>query len=128
MEFKTDKQLRNYLTKRVEHEVTYKSWQYKGNKFMLEAGYFKKEFYTNVTYTCDLKELGVQLSRGYGFNGTYEIIAEKKFGETAECISWTVDRLMEIYKLLYERTSRYIPGKNLYDQAISRPLNLKGGD
>lgn len=125
MQFKTDEQLRKYLTKRVEFDIGGRAWSFNGIKFTSWAGYFQKDFHTYVNYVCDLRQLSA--SGYYGYEG-YQEIAEKDFnGDNAisECINWVVDRLMEIYKLLNERTAPYLNDKQMYDLMVSRPIVLK---
>ncbi len=128
MQFKTDEQLRKYLTKRVEQDLSCKSWKFCGMQFTTWASYFNGDFHTRVEYACDLRNLKAYLTRGYEFNGTYQTITEKTFnGDNAisDCIAWTVERLMEIYKLLNERTAPYANNKALYDIMVNRPIVLK---
>lgn len=126
MNFKTDEQLRKYLTKRVQYDVQKERWGFNGIKFRMATSYFEGDFFSYVTYTCDLNELNVNIERYAG--KSREIIAEKSFsGKSAisECIVWVVDMLMEIYKLLNERIAPYVNNKSLYDLMVNRPLNLK---
>lgn len=128
MTFKTDEQLRKYLTKNVEYDIGRRTWSFNGIKFTAWKGYFDGDFYTRVEYSCDLRKLTARLERGYECNRTFEIIAEKSFDREdaiSQCIVWVVDRLIEVYKLLNERIAPYIYKKDLYQQAVSRPLNLQ---
>ena len=131
MQFKTDEQLRKYLTKKVERDIGgCGGWTFNGMRFANWSGYFTKEFYTYVGYVCDYKTLTVRLSKPYGgLSNECGLIDEKSFvcGENciSECITWTVDRLMEIYKLLNERTAPYADNKALYDLMVNRPIVLK---
>lgn len=130
MQFKTDEQLRSYLTKNVSRDISARLWTFNGIKFTAWKGYFSEDFYTRVEYSCDLRKLSARLERGYECNGTFELIAEKTFDRDnaiSECIAWVVDRLMEVYKLLNERIAPYAYRKDLYQQAVSRPLNLQEG-
>lgn len=129
--FKTDEQLRKYLTKRVETDVTRKSWNFNGIKFTSYSVYFTREFTTCVRYVCTLKELRASIERGYECNGTYELIADKTFdNENAipDCVQWVVDKLIEIYKLLNERIAPYANNKMLYDVMLNRPIKLQEGN
>lgn len=128
MQFKTDEQLRKYLTKKVRNDVQKERWGFNGIKFRLLQSYFEGDFCTHAEYSCDLNEISVSLTRWCGFTRSQEIVAEEGFsGKNAisECISWVVDRLVEIYKLLNERTAPYANNKALYDFMINRPIILK---
>lgn len=128
--FKTDEQLRKYLTKRVQYDLGRKSWKFNGVKFNSTAYYFEKDFFTIVEYVCDLRHIQATLSRENYQAHFYEIIAEKTFNSEnaiSECVSWVVDKLMEIYKLLNERVAPYINNKQLYDIMVSRPIRLQEG-
>lgn len=130
MHYKTDEQLRQYLEKKVERDIGRRLWSFNGINFQAWSGYFEGDFYTRAEYTCDLMQLSVRLSRGNECCGDFEIIAEQVFkGENAifKCITWVVDKLTEIYKLLNERLAPYIFKKDLYDREVRRPIELKEG-
>lgn len=127
MQFKTEEDLRKNLTKRVSRDITARLWAFNGVKFTASKGYFDGDFYTRVEYTCDLRQLTARLERGYEFNGTLNIIAEQTFDSDnaiSECIDWVVNKLMEVYKTLLDRTAPYLFKKDLYEQAVNRPIRL----
>ncbi|MDE7330289.1 MAG: hypothetical protein K2N30_04270 [Clostridia bacterium] len=130
MQFKSDDKLKKYLTKEVEHDIRGKSWKFNGIKFTSWSSYFTKDFHTIVDYVCDLRQISVKVSRGVQGYTPYQLIAEKIFdGDNAisECINWTVDKLIEIYKVLNERVAPYVFNKDLYEQAINKPIQLQEG-
>lgn len=127
MQFKTDEQLRKYLTKRVEFDLGRKTWSFNGIKFNATAHYFEKDFFTAVEYVCDLRQIQVTISRER-YPILYEIIGQNSFnGDDAisKCITWVVDKLIEIYKLLNERIAPYANDKRMYDLVVNRPIALK---
>ena len=132
MQFKTDEQLRKYLTKKVERDIGgVKGWMFNGVSFSNWGIYFEGEFRIYVGYICDYKTLTVTLSQTYGgLTNGYGVVTEKAFncGEACitECTTWIVEKLMEIYKQLTERTAPYINDKIMYDMLVKRPIVLRG--
>jgi hypothetical protein len=125
MAIKGESELKKYLTKKATHELTFKFWQYRGNKFTQDSVYQMNEFYAHVTFYCDLRELKVMIDRGFECNGTYEVIAEKTFDSenaTADCIEWVVETLMKVYKILKERTAPYSDTMWQYNYYANLPI------
>ncbi len=125
---KTIEQLRKSLTKRVEYDIGRRTWTFNGIKFTAWKGYFDGDFYTRVEYSCDLRKLTARLERGYEYNRTLEIIAEKSFDREdaiSECVSWVVDKLVEVYTLLNERLAPYSANQSLYKIMLNQPLKIQ---
>ncbi len=127
MQFRNEQELGKRLKKRVEYDLGRKSWSFNGIKFNSTAYYFEKDYFTTVEYVCDLRQISVTITRDK-YGKFYEIIAEKSFnGDNAisDCIEWTVNKLVEVYKLLNDRLAPYQNDKLRYELAIKQPLNLQ---
>lgn len=128
MTFKNEQELRKYLRKHVERDIVGKTWLFNGIKFDNHSTYFRYDFFTQVDYTCDLKNLSVIIHRGYEGLSNYELIAEKSFCDEnaiSECIAWVVDKLVEVHTVINERVAPYAFSKNMYNSELRKPLNLQ---
>lgn len=110
---------RKNLVDQIGKRIVEETWHWRGTEFF-SFGRCGNSPQTQayVRFTATFTHIKVRIDTGEEFNVPDQVCMFSGDDAMSDAVNWTADRLIELNKIITERTAPYVQGFNKYQRAI----------